>query len=70
VTGQRIIDPHVHLWDPRTTPRQITPLVKLLGRFPNVLERVGRALTSDPARRVRRRHAVRHERAPADGFPG
>ena len=48
MTGQRIIDPHVHLWDPRTTPRQITPLVKLLGRFPNVLERVGRALTPTP----------------------
>ena len=48
MTGQRIIDPHVHLWDPRTTPRQITPLVKLLGRFPNVLERVGRAVTPTP----------------------
>ena len=41
----RIIDPHVHLWDPRTTPRQVSPLVKVFGRWPGVLERVGRALT-------------------------
>ena len=46
--GSRIIDPHVHLWDPRTTPRQITPLVKLFGRWPGVLDRVGRALTPTP----------------------
>jgi len=26
-----IIDPHIHLWDPRTTPRPATPFVKLLG---------------------------------------
>lgn len=44
----RIIDPHVHLWDPRTTPRQVTPLVKLFGRWPGTLERVGRALTPTP----------------------
>ena len=44
----RIIDPHVHLWDPRTTPRQITPLVKLFGRWPGMLERLGRALTPTP----------------------
>lgn len=44
----RIIDPHVHLWDPRTTPRQITPLVKLFGRWPNLLERLARAATPAP----------------------
>ena len=44
----RIIDPHVHLWDPRTTPRQITPLVKLLGRWPGLLERVATMATPDP----------------------
>lgn len=26
-----IIDPHIHLWDPRNTPRIATPFVKLLG---------------------------------------
>jgi L-fuconolactonase len=26
-----IVDPHIHLWDPRTTPRPATPFVKLLG---------------------------------------
>ena len=45
---RRVIDPHVHLWDPRTTPRQITPLVKLLGRWPGMLERVARAATPKP----------------------
>ena len=44
----RIIDPHVHLWDPRTTPRQITPLVKLFGRWPGLLERLARAATPGP----------------------
>lgn len=44
----RIIDPHVHLWDPRTTPRQITPLVKLVGRWPRLLEKLARAATPGP----------------------
>ncbi len=44
----RIIDPHVHLWDPRTTPRQITPLVKLFGRWPRLLERIATAATPTP----------------------
>lgn len=26
-----IVDAHVHYWNPRTTPREVTPLVKLLG---------------------------------------
>ncbi len=26
-----IIDPHIHLWDPRNTPRPATPFLKLLG---------------------------------------
>ena len=36
----KIIDPHIHLWDPYTTPRLISPLTKLLGRFPKLLDRV------------------------------
>jgi len=36
----KIIDPHIHLWDPYTSPRLISPLVKLLGRWPKVLDRV------------------------------
>lgn len=47
-TPLRIIDPHVHYWDPRTTPRQITPLVKLFGRWPGLLDRLARAATPDP----------------------
>lgn len=40
----RILDPHIHLWDPYTTPRPVTALVKLLGRWPKTLEKVTRAL--------------------------
>ena len=36
----KIIDPHIHLWDPYTTPRLISPLTKLFGRFPKFLDRV------------------------------
>ncbi len=32
-----MIDPHVHLWDPRNNPRLVTPLVKLLGSAPRVM---------------------------------
>ena len=35
----KIIDPHIHLWDPYTTPRLISPLVKLLGRWPKMLDK-------------------------------
>ncbi|MEM8924229.1 MAG: amidohydrolase family protein [Actinomycetota bacterium] len=48
MSERRIIDPHVHYWDPYTTPRQVTPLVKLFGRWPRVLDRVGRLLTPTP----------------------
>lgn len=40
----RILDAHVHQWDPRTTPRPVTPLVKLFGWNHRLLVRVGRAL--------------------------
>ena len=41
----KIIDPHIHLWDPYTTPRAISPLVKIFGRFPWLLDKVARAVT-------------------------
>ena len=39
-----ILDPHIHLWDPYTTPRPVTPLVKALGKWPKTLEKVTRTL--------------------------
>lgn len=36
-----LIDPHVHLWDPRTTPRAVTPAVKLLGWSERLLRTIG-----------------------------
>jgi L-fuconolactonase len=35
-----IVDPHVHLWDPRNTPRPASPFVRVLGRWPNLMRRV------------------------------
>ena len=32
-----ILDAHVHLWNPRTTPRLVSPLVKTLGWSPKLL---------------------------------
>lgn len=43
-----IIDPHVHIWDPRTTPREVTPVLKLFGRWPNLAERLVRKATPQP----------------------
>ncbi len=40
----KIIDPHIHLWDPYTTPKLVSPLVKTFGRFPWLLDKVGRLL--------------------------
>ncbi len=44
----RIIDPHVHIWDPVETPRAVSPLVKLLNRWPKVLDRSVRLLMPSP----------------------
>jgi len=38
----RIIDPHIHLWDPYNNPKTVSPLVKTFGRFPWLLDRVAR----------------------------
>ena len=40
----RIIDPHIHLWNPAENPKQISPLVKTFGRFPWLLDKVTRLL--------------------------
>ena len=39
-----IIDPHIHLWDPCTTPRIVSPLVKRFGWSPWLLEKLTRLL--------------------------
>ena len=39
-----IVDAHIHLWDPRTTPRAVTPAVRLLGWNERVLRAVGARL--------------------------
>ncbi|MCY1400586.1 Amidohydrolase [compost metagenome] len=38
-----IVDPHIHQWDPYTTPHRAGLAVRLLGRHPRLLERVVRA---------------------------
>ncbi len=37
-----IIDPHIHQWDPYHTPHKAALLVKLLGRFPNLMDQIAR----------------------------
>ena len=44
MTDTKIIDPHIHLWDPYTTPRAVSGLVKTLGRWPKMAERVTRMI--------------------------
>jgi predicted TIM-barrel fold metal-dependent hydrolase len=38
-----IVDPHIHQWDPYHTPHKAAVPVRLLGRFPRVLDAVARA---------------------------
>lgn len=38
----KIIDPHIHLWNPYENPKQVTPLVKMFGKFPWLLDKVAR----------------------------
>ena len=40
-----IIDPHVHIWDPRKTPREVTAVLRLFGRWPNLVEKLVRKAT-------------------------
>jgi L-fuconolactonase len=35
--SEDVLDPHIHLWDQRNTPRKPTPLVKLLGWKPELM---------------------------------
>lgn len=43
-----ILDAHIHLWDPRSTPRAVTPFVWALGAHPAALRRVARLLVPRP----------------------
>ncbi len=45
-----IIDSHIHLWDPRTTPRPATPFVKLLGWHRELLRAAPRLLLPEATR--------------------
>ena len=42
VNNVRIIDPHIHLWNPYENPKQVSPLVKAFGKFPWLLDKVAR----------------------------
>jgi len=43
-----ILDAHVHQWDPRGTPREVTTAVKLLGWSPRLLDKVLRVAIPKP----------------------
>lgn len=40
-----IIDPHIHYWNPYTTPRTVSPVVRFFGRFPKLVDRIIRLAT-------------------------
>lgn len=62
-----VLDPHVHLWDPRTTPREVTLAVKLLGWNDALLSRLGPKLFPRSAIGfVGRADYVLHSYLPAD----
>lgn len=42
LSGLRLIDAHVHFWDPSKTPRAVTPLVKVLGFSPWLVDKAAR----------------------------
>lgn len=42
--GFAAVDAHVHQWDPGTTPREVSVLTRLFGRWPRVYMGVGRAV--------------------------
>jgi predicted TIM-barrel fold metal-dependent hydrolase len=46
----RIVDPHIHQWDPRTTPRATSLFARLLKPWPNFYLKVGKALFPKPVR--------------------
>ncbi|ENV09759.1 hypothetical protein F966_02419 [Acinetobacter higginsii] len=43
-----IIDPHIHQWDPYHTPHSAALLVKALGKYPRVMDRVVRLVKPKP----------------------
>mgnify|MGYP001028649485 CR=1 FL=1 len=46
--GFSIIDPHIHQWDPYHTPHSAALLVKALGKYPAVMDRVVRLVKPKP----------------------
>lgn len=43
-----IIDPHIHQWDPYHTPHSAALLVKALGNYPRVMNKVIRVVKPKP----------------------
>ncbi len=43
-----IVDPHIHQWDPYTTPHRAALLVKLLGKYPVLMDKVAKIAMPRP----------------------
>ena len=43
-----IIDPHIHQWDPYHTPHSAALLVKTLGKYPTLMDKVIRLVKPKP----------------------
>src|SRR4051812_22935877 len=46
----RIVDPHIHQWDPYTTPRATSALARVLSRWPNLYVKLAKSLFPAPIR--------------------
>jgi predicted TIM-barrel fold metal-dependent hydrolase len=46
----RIVDPHIHQWDPRTTPRASSLIARLFARWPDFYLKLGKSLFPAPVR--------------------
>jgi len=46
----KLIDTHVHFWDPILTPREVSPLLKILGSNSNLFDRVANWIFPKPVK--------------------
>jgi predicted TIM-barrel fold metal-dependent hydrolase len=64
--GFSIVDPHIHQWDPRSTPRAVSPLTRLFGRWPGAYRSVAKAVMPPSAKAFVGGESVLFPYLPAD----
>jgi predicted TIM-barrel fold metal-dependent hydrolase len=64
--GFSIVDPHIHQWDPRTTPRAVSPLTQLFGRWPGAYRNLAKVVMPPSAKAFVGGESVLFPYLPAD----